>query len=444
MFDLVIRGGRVVAPDGIISADIGIEDQRIAAVGPGLAGGTHEIDARGLTVLPGMIDIHLHFNEPGRTDWEGAETGSKALAAGGGTLFFDMPLNSSPCTVGAAEFEQKRAALAAASITDFALWGGLIPGNRAQMDELAACGVVGFKAFLCDSGLEEFPRADDVTLFEGMQEAAKLGLPVAVHAESEEITSTLARRIVSQGRGDIAAFLESRPVLAEVEAILRAGLLAREAGCKLHIVHISSGRGVAAALEARAAGTDISIETCPHYLLFTADDLERIGALAKCTPPLRDEAERRNLVAEVRGGAVEMVASDHSPCPPEMKASDSFFGIWGGIAGVQFTRLALAAAGVDPQRIAALTAANGARRFGIANRGAIAPGMVADINCIDFAGTTTVTDETLFQRHRGTLYAGTTFPARVTHTVRRGEIIYRNGEIMARSKGVLVRPEGIQ
>ncbi len=147
-----------------------------------------EIDARGLHVFPGLIDVHLHFNEPGRTDWEGAATGSRALAAGGGTLFFDMPLNSTPCTVNAAAFDRKRAALAKSSITDFALWGGLIPGNVPEMAELADRGVVGFKAFLCDSGLPEFPRADDLTLFEGMREAARLGLPVAVHAESQELT----------------------------------------------------------------------------------------------------------------------------------------------------------------------------------------------------------------------------------------------------------------
>ena len=215
MFDLVVRGGKI----GDALADVAVDDQLIAAVGPELGGGRREIDARGLTLLPGMIDIHLHFNEPGRADWEGAATGSRALAAGGGTLFFDMPLNSSPCTVGAAEFAAKKAALVESSVTDFALWGGIIPGNRDAMAELADLGVVGFKAFLCDSGLGEFPRADDLTLYEAMREAGRLGLPVAVHAESEEIASGLARRVRGQGRHDIRAFLESRPVIAEVEAI---------------------------------------------------------------------------------------------------------------------------------------------------------------------------------------------------------------------------------
>src|ERR1700685_1724636 len=203
MPDLVVRGD---------AEDIAIEDGKIVAIGPELPGGANEIDAGGLHIFPGLIDVHLHFNEPGRTEWEGAATGSRALAAGGGTLFFDMPLNSTPCTVNAEAFDRKRSALAASSITDFALWGGLIPGNVPEMAELADRGVVGFKAFLCDSGLPEFPRADDLTLYEGMREAARFGLPVAVHAESEEIVKRLSRRMVNAGRQDIAAFLESRPV----------------------------------------------------------------------------------------------------------------------------------------------------------------------------------------------------------------------------------------
>src|SRR6202167_685426 len=195
MSDLVIRGGSVVTPRGIVDADLSIEGEHIAAVAHDLPAGKRELDASGLTILPGLIDVHLHFNEPGRSDWEGAATGSRALAAGGGTVFFDMPLNPSPCTTNARYFDEKRAALESASITDFALWGGLIPGNVAELAELADRGVVGFKAFLCDSGLPEFPRADDLTLYEGMKKSARLGLPVAVHAESEEITRRLTKRI---------------------------------------------------------------------------------------------------------------------------------------------------------------------------------------------------------------------------------------------------------
>jgi allantoinase len=439
--DLLIRGGRVVTPQGIVDADISIEGEYIAAVGGNLPSGTREIDASGLAILPGLIDIHLHFNEPGRTDWEGAATGSRALAAGGGTLFFDMPLNSSPCTVNAKNFDAKRAALESSSITDFALWGGLVPENVGDLAELADRGVVGFKAFLCDSGLPEFLRADDLTLYEGMKEAARLGLPVAVHAESEEITKRLTKRMAEEGRSDITAFLESRPVIAEVEAIARAGLLARETGCKLHIVHISSGRGVAAALEARSRGADISIETCPHYLLFTEEDLLRIGAVAKCAPPLRCASERDALWASVIRGEVDVIGSDHSPCPPEMKQRDNFFEIWGGIAGVQWTLPVLIERKLELTHLAALTSLNGARRFGIDRRGTIEAGAFADLALIDLNATQVIRPESLFQRHRISPYVGMELRGVVRKTIRRGEVIYSEGTITALTPGVLVRPK---
>jgi allantoinase len=441
MYDLVIRAGSVATPQGIVRADIAIDGEHIAEVAPDVAEGKREIHAAGFSILPGLIDIHLHFNEPGRADWEGAATGSRALAAGGGTLFFDMPLNSSPCTVNAEEFDRKCAALEATSVADFALWGGLIPGNRGELPELADRGVVGFKAFLCDSGLAEFPRADDLTLYEGMRQAAQLGLPVAVHAESEEITKRLSARMAEAGRSDVTAFLESRPVIAEVEAISRAGVLARETGCKLHIVHISSGRGVVAALEARARGADVSIETCPHYLLFTEEDLLRIGALAKCAPPLRIQSERDALWASVIGGEVDMIGSDHSPCPPEMKRSDNFFEIWGGIAGVQWTLPALIDKGLDLPRIATLTSGNGARRFGIARRGVIEAGAYADLALIDVNDSQTVSASALFQRHRISPYVGLKLRGVVRKTIRRGEVIYSDGAITAHTRGLLVRPK---
>src|SRR4051812_47432157 len=195
MPELIVRGGTLVTPEGLLRADVAIEGGRIQAIGPELPGGSEEIDARGLHVFPAVVDVHVHFNEPGRTEWEGAATGSRALAAGGGAVFVDMPLNSTPCTIGAEDFDRKRAALAAASITDFGLWGGLVPGRVTDMAAMAERGVIGFKAFMCDSGLPEFSRSDDATLYEGMQEAARLGLPIAVHAESEELTKQLGQRI---------------------------------------------------------------------------------------------------------------------------------------------------------------------------------------------------------------------------------------------------------
>jgi allantoinase len=443
--DLLIRGGIVVSEDGVRPADVRIADDVIEAVGEDLGAATEEIDARGLHVLPGLIDIHVHFNEPGRAEWEGAASGSRALAAGGGTLFFDMPLNSTPCTVNAREFRAKCAALQAVSVTDFALWGGLVPGSVEAMEEMAHCGVVGFKAFLCDSGLPEFPRADDLTLFEGLREAARLNLPVAVHAESHEITSGLARRCIEQGRTRVRDFLASRPVIAEIEAIRRATLLAAETGAKLHIVHVSSGRGVATAMEARADGADVSIETCPHYLSFTEEDIERLGAAAKCAPPLRDRETQASLWEHMLDGTLDIVGSDHSPAPPDMKSGE-FWKAWGGIAGVQSTLAVLLERGyrqrnLPLERIASLIAGEPARRFGISSKGAIEAGKDADVVLVDLSQARTLAPEDLLQRHAISPYLGETFHGTVKRTIRRGETIYLDGRVTAQSCGRLVRPE---
>ena len=427
--------------DGLRQADLAIEDGRIVEVAPDLPGAREEIDARGLVVFPGVIDAHLHFNEPGRTQWEGCATGSRALAAGGGTLFFDMPLNSTPCTIGAPEFDRKRAALEASSVTDFALWGGLVPGRVAEMAEMSARGVVGFKAFMSDSGLPEFPRADDVTLVEGMREAARLGLPVAVHAESDELTRGLAQKMTGRGVRD---FLASRPVVAELEAIQRALLFAGETHAMLHIVHVSSGRGVALAVEARARGVDVSIETCPHYLCFTEEDLERLGAVAKCAPPLRSAIDREALWAELLSGHVDIVASDHSPTEPAMKSGD-FVSAWGGIAGVQSTLAVLLDLGhhdrkLPLERIAALLASEPARRFRIPGKGSLSTGQDADLAIVDLRASFTLEASDLHQRHKTSPYLGKSFRGQVRRTVRRGETIFLDGQSTARTRGRLVRP----
>ncbi|HEY3743541.1 MAG TPA: allantoinase AllB [Bryobacteraceae bacterium] len=413
MVDVLIRGK---------VDDIAIEDGKFTAIGPGLdLKAKREVDARELLILPGVIDVHVHFNEPGREHWEGASTGSRAFAAGGGTLYFDMPLNSTPCTVGVDEFAEKRARLQQTSVTDFGLWGGIIPGNRSALAELAGLGAIGFKAFMSDSGLPEFPRSDDLTLYEAMVEASKLDLPIAVHAENDEITRELSRRAQAEGRTGIRDYLNSRPVIAEVEAITRASLLAREAKAKLHIVHISSGRGVAAALEARALGTDISIETCAHYLFFTDEDMERIGAAAKCAPPLRPSADRADLFTRLRAGEIDIVASDHSPAPLEMKQDANFFKVWGGIAGVQSTLAVLLNTDRLPaEAIARLLSANPAKRFRIPHKGAIAVGNDADLVLIDPTAEYKLQATDLHQRHAISPYIGSRFRGAVRQTFVRG------------------------
>jgi allantoinase len=442
--ELVIRGGTLVTPWGMFEKDLSISEGRIAGIDHELPAGREEIDATGLHVFPAVIDVHLHFNEPGRTEWEGAASGSRALAAGGGAVFFDMPLNSTPCTVNAREFDRKKAALEVSSIADFGLWGGLVPGNVPEMDELASRGAVGFKAFLCDSGLPEFPRADDLTLLEGLTRAADLRLPVAVHAESHEITQGLSRRMADGGRTGVSDFLASRPVIAEVEAIERATLLAREAGARLHIVHISSGRGVVAAAAAKARGVDVSIETCPHYLFFTEEDLERLGAIAKCAPPLRSGTEREGLWRSLLDGTIEIVASDHSPAPMGLKTGP-FMQAWGGIGGVQSTLPVLLEAGhfghgLSLERIADLVAKKPAERFRIAHKGSIRAGNDADLVLVDLKRSHSLRAEDLFQRHAISPYVGNTFRGIVQRTLRRGETIFMNGEICALTRGRMVRP----
>jgi allantoinase len=452
--ELVIRGGTVVLPGGSTRADVATEDGRIAAVGPELPGASHEIDARGLVVLPALIDVHVHFNEPGRTHWEGAATGSRALAAGGGTLFFDMPLNSTPCAVNAREVDRKREALERASITDFGLWGGLVPGAVGEMAEMAGHGVIGFKAFMCDSGLPEFPRADDQTLRDGMAEAARLHLPVAVHAESQELLRLKADPTREPWGPALAGptkavqdFLESRPVVAETEAIARALELARETGASLHIVHVSTGRGVSLAAHARATGVDVSVETCPHYLWFTEADVERLGAIAKCAPPLRAAEHHQALWDALLAGHVDIVASDHSPTEPSMKAGD-FVNAWGGIAGVQSTLPVLLERGCHLRRltleaIAELTAATPARRFRIARKGTIEPGNDADLVLIDAAGAFTLEREHLQQRHKMSPYIGAAFRGSVRATLRRGDAIFVDGDVTGHTCGRFVRPEPV-
>jgi allantoinase len=438
MSRLVIRGGTIVTPDGPRDADIEIEDGRIVAITAeaAVAAASADLDARGLHLFPGGVDAHVHFNEPGRTEWEGAATGSRALAAGGGTCFVDMPLNSTPCVLTAREVERKRTALEAASIADFGIWGGLVPGSVPRMAEMAAHGVIGFKAFMCDSGLSEFPRADDDTLRDGLKEAARLGLPVAVHAESEEV---LQRSAAGPERSRRA-----RPVEAETEAIARAAALAGETGARLHIVHVSSGRGVAVAAEARARGVDVSIETCPHYLCFTDADVERLGAIAKCAPPLRPVAHQDELWAAVLDGTVDVIGSDHSPTEPARKAGP-FAEAWGGIAGVQSTLPALLerghhARGLSLARIAELLSAGPARRFRIAGKGVLAPGYDADLALVRLSEPFTLTADALFQRHAMSPYIGQTFRGTVRRTIRRGETIFSDGHIIASAGGRFVRP----
>ncbi len=445
-WDAVIRGATVVTAVGSTRADVAIADGRIAEVAPEIAGSAHDtVDAAGCHVLPGVVDPHVHFNDPGRADWEGFATGSTAFAAGGGTLFVDMPLNASPPTLNAVAFDAKLAAARGTSRTDFALWGGIVPGTIDRLPELAARGVAGFKAFMSGSGIDDFRAADDATLWQGMRVSGELGLPVLVHAENDALTATLAREALATGRTGVRDYLASRPIVAEVEAIRRAITLAADAGCPLHIVHVSSGAGVSAVVEARGRGVDVTCETCPHYLVLTEDDAERIGAAAKCAPPLRPASVQAELWRHVVGGDVAFVASDHSPAPASMKQSSNFFEVWGGIAGVQATlglmlEEAHAIRGLALADVVRLTSRAATERFRLGDRGRIEPGCVADLVIVDLAHAAPLAATDLRDRHRLSPYAGRTHRGRVRRTIVRGRTVVIDGHAVGPAIGELVRP----
>ena len=436
--DLIIRGAKVCLPDGITETDIAVADGKICAVGEDLSA-KRTIDARGLLLMPGAIDAHVHYNEPGRTDWEGWATGSLASAAGGATCVFEMPLNAHPPTLDAESFALKRLAAESSSVIDFGLWGGITPVNLDKLSELADCGVVGFKAFLSSSGLPDFERSDLKTLRAGMKQAAQLGLPVATHAENEAMIAALVSQAKAAGKTGARDYLATRPIAAEVAAIREACEIAGETGCRLHIVHVSCGEGIEVIRDARRRGVDVTAETCPHYLSFNEDDVVAIGAAAKCAPPVRSEKGRIDMIARVKRGEIDTLGTDHSPCPPSMKEGDDFFAIWGGIMGAQQFIGALFAAGLDAATIAKLTGPNVARRFGLEGRkGSIAVGYDADLLLLDPKKSHLVTHDELLTRHRLSPYAGRTFPVSVHSVWVRGQPAWSAEGGRGNSRGRLV------
>lgn len=433
---LIVRGGKVVTPDGVLRADIGVDRGRIVRIASSIDEDAETtLNASGRYVFPGIIDAHVHFNEPGRTDWEGISSGSAALAAGGGTCFFDMPLNSEPPVLDAASFREKRLLAEEKSCVDFALWGGLVPGNLDRLAALRAAGAIGVKAFMCNSGVDSFPRIDPKSLREGMKRAAKLDLLVAVHAEDEAMATKLAAEQKAKGRTDAKAYLASRPIEVELTAIRQALEFAGETGCALHLVHVSSPEGIALIDEARTQRVDVTAETCPHYLLLNEKDLMRSGPIAKSAPPLRDEKRRAAMWSELRAGRIQTVGSAHSPSLPEMKDSKNLFAVWGGIAGCQhgFELLFSHASEAgklekDLSVLAAVLARNVARRFRVDDRkGLIAVGQDADFSLLQFGDEREIEADELWNRHRISVYAGRTSRARVTHTYVRGVPVWAAG-----------------
>ena len=441
-FDLIVRGGMVVLPQAVERLDIGVRDGKIAELAAELDPGEAAAvaDACGCHVMPGMVDVHVHLNEPGNGHWEGFETGSAALAAGGCTTYLDMPLNGVPPAVTAVALRAKAEIARGRSAVDYGFWGGLMPGHVRDLPELAAAGAVAFKAFMSDPGGRDegrFTAVDDWTLYEGMARIAELGGLLAMHAESEAITSALAERRRAENRLSARDYAASRPPEAELEAVHRALFFAERTGCRVHFVHISTAGALRMIDDAKRRGVDASAETCPHYLLLTADDMERIGPTAKCAPPLRDEAERERMWRMVEDGSVDLIASDHSPCPTEWKASGpggDFFAAWGGIAGGQSSLELMASEGVRRglplPAIAKLLADGPARRFGLSAKGRIAEGFDADLAVVDLNRSYALERGMLLQRHKHSPYIGRTIGCKVKETYVRGRLVY------AESRGI--------
>lgn len=445
-YDLIIRNGMVVTNKAVEKLDIAVVDGSIVEVAPEISGlSKEEIDAKGKYILPGGYDCHVHFNEPGRTNWESLLTGTSSLAAGGMTSFTDMPLNSTPVTTNGKNFDLKLEAAKKNSLVDYSFWGGLTPNNLEDLEELAERGVVGFKAFTCFSGLEEFEGADDWTLYRGMEIAAKLGLPVSVHAENRDITNKLTEKFIKEGKTSPRDFLNSRPEISEVEAIQRVILFAEETKCKLHIAHVSTAKGVQLVVEARKKGIDVSCETVSQYLTFTEDDLEGLGPIGKCCPPLRAKDTKEKLWEHIVAGNVDAVCSDHSPAPFELKKDSNFFKVWGGISGCQSTMNVMLTEGYHNRGlslvdISKLLSLNPAKRFGIKNKGEIKVGYDADMVLVDLNERFILKADELFYMHKVSPLVGLEFKGKIVRTILRGKTIFQDGKIVSEPIGKFLRP----
>lgn len=340
--DLVIRGERVVTRDGVGPASIQIHNGRISTVSglDDFPAGCPVIEAGRSVVMPGLVDTHVHINEPGRTDWEGFQTATRAAAAGGVTTLVDMPLNCIPATTTPEALATKLAAGRGSRWVDVGFWGGVVPGNAQQLGPLFDAGVLGFKCFLIPSGVAEFPCVTESDLRPALAQLKALGAVLIVHAELpgpvEEALEARAGVNQSDPRR-YSAFLSSRPRKAEDEAVALMIRLCRETGCRIHIVHHSSADALPALRGARSDGLPITVETCPHYLCLAAEDVPDGATEYKCCPPIRERENNERLWSALEEGLIEMIVSDHSPCPPEMKLRDSgdFLRAWGGISSLQ-------------------------------------------------------------------------------------------------------------
>lgn len=428
-------------PGGAKPAAILVDSGRVAEVRDyEEVGNGHIVDYGELIVGPGLVDAHVHINEPGRTEWEGFRTATRAAAAGGVTTLVDMPLNSSPVTTSVAALSRKRESAADQCQVDVAFYGGLVRGGASRVRDLTEAGVAGIKAFLCDSGLDEFPAAGADDLLAAAEVLAPLGVPLLAHAELPiGVGPTMgdARRY--------AEYLASRPKQWEADAIELLIHVCRETGCRVHIVHLANSDALEAIRAAREEGLPLTVETCPHYLHFAAEQIEDGDTRFKCAPPIRESLHREALWLALKSGEIDTIGSDHSPCPPAMKKQQTgdFLAAWGGIAGLQLT-LPVVAHGArirdaSFEQIFNWTSRRPAELFGLGLRkGEIAEGYDADFVVLDPAKEWRVDAGSLLHRHKLTPYAGEPLSVSVVATFLRGQQVYVDGQVVGKPAGELI------
>jgi len=427
---------RVVTPDGLRYAAVLVEDGRIRGVAPvsDVSEGTAIHDFGEAAILPGLVDSHVHINEPGRTEWEGFETATRAAAAGGYTMLVDMPLNCLPATTTVAALEAKRQAARGKCRVDWAAWGGVVAGNHSDIEPLADAGVLGFKCFLIHPGIDGFTMVTEPQLRAALPHVARTGLPLLVHAELSGPVDEATTALADADWRAHATYMGSRPDEAELSAIRLLISLCREFGFRLHIVHLSTWRGLELVREARVEGLPISVETCPHYLHFASETIVNGATLFKCAPPIRAASNREKLWQGLRDGIIDLIATDHSPCPPAMKKIEGgdFRKAWGGIVSLSVALPAIwseaSARGFSLCDIARWMAEGPARLAGIDKRkGRIAPDFDADFVVFEPESKFLVIEERLHHRHAVSPYAGEELKGVVKATYVRGKQVFANG-----------------
>lgn len=445
----VFRSTRVVLPASVRSADVAVLDGKIVAVhAHGALAGDEVHDFGGLALSPGVVDSHVHINEPGRTEWEGFASATQAAAAGGITTVVDMPLNCIPATVSRAAAEEKLAALQGQLHADVAFWGGVIPGNQAELAGLRAFGCRGAKCFTCPSGVDEFPHVGRADLDAAMPILRDLGMTLLVHAEAPGPLEQAERASAGADAADYATYLQSRPEEAENQAIAMVIELVRRHGTRAHIVHLSSASALPLLAEAQAEGLPISAETCLHYLTFCAEEVPHGATCFKCAPPIRGRQNRELLWQGLRDGTLSMVVSDHSPCTPQLKRMETgdFMAAWGGIAGLQLGLPALWTAarerGFSLADVARWNAQQTAELAGLAGRkGQIAAGCDADFAIWDPDAAAAIAGERLHHRHKVTPYHGMQLTGVVRQTWLRGQRVWHGEHGFAAPAGRHLRAQ---